>query len=153
MHTKITIHAAPERLFAWLAEPKNARHWFAQLRHEADGMPDPRMSADLARHRIHWSTEPAGEMVVTGRGEVSDLILTFRDGDHAPQPPREDESPDDGPTNAASALRSIKSHVEAADGGDPDMHTPGVVSREDVEEAEREIAEDPDSGGTPWRKE
>ncbi|HEY8612929.1 MAG TPA: hypothetical protein VIL69_16790 [Roseomonas sp.] len=149
MHAKITVHVSPDRLFAWLSEPGNARHWFAHLRHEADVLPDPGISTDGGSMTIHWTTAPAGEMIVTGRNDVADLSLTFAEGDHTPEPPAEEMSPDDAPTNAGNALRSIKSHVEAADGGDPDMHTPGVVSKEDVEEADREIADDPEHSGTP----
>jgi hypothetical protein len=152
MHAKITIHVGPERLFAWLAEPQNARFWFAHLRHEADVLPDPGLSADAGSRTVRWTTAPAGEMVVTGRGEVADLSLTFTEGGHVDEPPAEEMSPNDDPTNAGNALRSIKSHVEAADGGDPDMHTPGVVSREDVDEADREIAADPEHSGTPRRQ-
>jgi len=149
MHARITVHASPDRLFAWLAEPGNARHWFAQLRHAAEGMPDPGLKADPGAKSVRWSAAPAGEMAVTGTGEVSDLSLTFTEGDHAPEAPAEEESPDDPSTNAGNALRSVKSHVEAAEGGDPDLHTPGVVSKEDVAEADREIAADPGAGGTP----
>ncbi|MBB5693248.1 hypothetical protein [Muricoccus pecuniae] len=151
MHAKITVHASPERLFAWLSEPGNARHWFAHLRHAVEGLPDPGLKPDEDAMTIRWSTAPAGEMVVSGRGAVADLSLTFTEGDHEPEPPAEEMSPDDAPTNAGNALRSIKSHVEAAEGGDPDLHTPGIVSREDAEEAEREIEADPENSGTPLR--
>ncbi|SHJ16340.1 hypothetical protein SAMN02745194_01901 [Roseomonas rosea] len=151
MHAKITVHASPDRLFAWLSEKGNARHWYAHLRHDADVLPDPGMSVEAGANTIRWTMAPAGEMTVTGRGDVSDLSLTFAEEEHTPEPPAEEMSPDDGPTNAGNALRSIKSHVEAAEGGDPDMHTPGVVSREDVEEAEREIEADPEHSGTPRR--
>jgi len=149
MHAKITVHASPARLFAWLAEPGNARHWFAHLRHAAEELPDPGMTANSGAKLVRWSAAPAGEMAVTGHEEVSELSLTFKADGHAPEAPAEEESPDDDGTNAGNALRSIKSHVEAAEGGDPDLHTPGVVSREDVAEAEREIAADPGAGGTP----
>ncbi|MBP0447053.1 SRPBCC family protein [Roseomonas sp. SSH11] len=151
MHAKITVNASPDRLFAWLSDPANARHWFAHLRHEADVLPDPGLSAEQGSRTIRWSTAPAGEMVITGHGEVADLSLAFHEEEHEPEPPAEEMSPDDGPTNAGNALRSIKSHVEDAEGGDPDMHTPGVVSKEDVEEARREIAADPEHSGTPPR--
>lgn len=151
MHAKITIHASPDRVFGWLSDKAHARHWFAHLRHDADGMPDPEMSVEAPARAIRWTTAPAGAITVTGRGEVSDLALTFAEEEHSPEPPVEEQSPDDGPTNAGNALRSIKSHVENAEGGDPDMHTPGVVSREAVAEAEREIEADPEHSGTPRR--
>ncbi|WP_424137750.1 hypothetical protein [Roseomonas chloroacetimidivorans] len=151
MHTRITVHASPDRLFAWLSEPGNARHWFAHLRHEADGLPDPGLSADPGARIIRWTASPAGEMAVIGKGDVADLSLTFAGSAEERDEPHGDESPNDPTTNAASALRSIKSHVEAADGGDPDLHTLGVVSKEDVEEARREQEADPNSGGTPIR--
>ncbi|WP_458093637.1 hypothetical protein [Roseomonas sp. WA12] len=151
MHAKITVHTAPDRLLAWLSEPGNARFWFAHLRHEADSLPDAGVSADPSARTVRWTTAPAGEMVVTGSGQVAELSLTFAEGDHVPEPPAEEMSPDDAPTNAGNALRSIKSHLEAAEGGDPDLHTRGIVSREDAEEAQREIEEDPEHSGTPLR--
>jgi uncharacterized protein YndB with AHSA1/START domain len=143
MHAQIVVHTSPDRLFAWLADPAHARHWFAQLRHEADVMPDPGMTVNYELRTVSWTTTPAGEMQVSGEGETADLSLTFAERDDPPEIPTEDQSPDDAPTNAGNALRSIKSHVEAAEGGDPDMHTPGVVSMEEVEEANREIEADP----------
>ncbi|MFC0384957.1 hypothetical protein [Muricoccus vinaceus] len=155
MHAKITIHASPERLFAWLSEPRNARFWFAHLRHDADQVPDPGISADSKARTVRWTSAPAGEMAVTDPATrdagVADLSLTFAEGGHVDEPPVEEESPNDDATNAGNALRSIKSHVEAAEGGDPDMHTPGIVSREASAEADREIAEDPEHSGTPRR--
>jgi len=155
MHARITVHASPDRLLAWLSEPGNARHWFAQLRHEAEVLPDPGLSAEGAAEgsaggaarTLRWTAAPAGRMEVSGEGEVAELTLTFESGAHAPEAPAEEESPDDDATNAGNALRSIKSHVEAAEGGDPDLHLPGIVSREAVEEAARETAADPKSGG------
>ena len=151
MHAQITVHASPERLFAWLSEPGNARFWFAHLQHDADRVPDPGLSADAAARTLRWTAAPAGSMAVSGAGRAAALSLTFDEAAHAPEPAAEEESPDDGPTNAGNALRSIKSHVEAAEGGDPDLHLPGVVSKEAVAEAEREIAADPGHSGTPRR--
>lgn len=138
MHAKIGVNASPQRLLAWLAEPGNVRHWFAHLRHEADSMPEAGLTADPDAATVRWTAAPAGEMRVTGHGHASELSLTFTEEARPPEPPVEEDSPDDPPTNAGNALRSIKSHVEAAEGGDPDMHTPGIVSREQVEEAARE---------------
>ncbi|MBP0491950.1 SRPBCC family protein [Pararoseomonas indoligenes] len=151
MHAKITVHVSPDRLFAWLSDPKNVRHWFAHLRHEADVLPDAGMTADKGSRTIRWTTDPAGRIEVSGEGQVADISLTFEEGGRPHEAPAEEESPDDAPTNAGNALRSIKSHTEAVDGGDPDMHTPGVVSKEAVEEADREIAADPEHSGTPRR--
>ncbi|WP_426958343.1 hypothetical protein [Muricoccus radiodurans] len=139
MHAKIGINASPQRLFDWLAQGANARHWFAHLRHEADALPEVGVTADAGAMTVRWSAAPAGEMHVTGQGHASELSLTFTEDGHPPEAPAEEQSPDDPPTNAGNALRSIKSHVENAEGGDPDMHTPGIVSKEQVEEAAREM--------------
>ena len=156
MHAKITVHASPARLFAWLSDPANARFWFAHLRHDADRVPDPGLSADEGARVVRWTAAPAGEMAVTDPAThdagVADLSLTFAEGGHIDEPPVEEMSPNDDPTNAGNALRSIKSHVENAEGGDPDMHTPGIVSRQAVEEADRERAADREHSGTPHRR-
>ena len=143
MQTHIGINAAPEAVMDWLSEPGNARHWFAHLRHAAEHMPDVGLSADHGAMTVRWTAAPAGEMRVAGRGHASDLYLAFSDTGHVEEAPAEEMSPDDPATNAGNALRSIKSHVENAEGGDPDMHTPGIVSREDVAEMNRD--KDPDA--------
>ncbi|WP_376088072.1 hypothetical protein ACE7GA_15445 [Roseomonas sp. CCTCC AB2023176] len=138
MHAKIGINAAPQAVMNWLSRPENTRHWFAHLRHAAEEMPDVGLSADAGAMLVRWTAAPAGEMHVTGRGHASDLTLTFSDTGHVVEPPVEEMSPDDPQTNAGNALRSVKSHVENAEGGDPDMHTRGVVSKEEVEEMNRD---------------
>ena len=143
MQTHIGINAAPEAVMDWLSRPENARHWYAHLRHAAEGMPQVGLAADRGAMTVRWTAAPAGEMRVAGRGHVSDLFLTFADSGHVEEAPAEETSPDDPATNAGNALRSIKSHVERAEGGDPDMHTPGIVSREAVEEMR--LDRDPDA--------
>lgn len=137
MHTRIGINAPPEAVMEWLARPANARHWHAQLRHAAEDLPEIGLAADRAAGTIRWTAAPAGEMRVTPLGDASEVVLAFADTGHVEEPPVEETSPDDPATNGGNALRSIKSHVEGAGGGDPDLPMPGVVRQDEAEEAAR----------------
>ena len=138
MRTKIGINAPPGAVLDWLSDPGNARHWLAQIRHDADVLPEVELTADPSAMTVSWTNAPAGEMRVSGHGDASEVTLTFADSGHVEEAPVEEESPDDPPTNGANALRSIKSHVENVGGGDATLHVEGVASRQQVDEASRE---------------
>jgi len=122
MTAQIGVSAPPDRVFAWLSDPGNARHWLAQLRREAEGLPDPGLEADADARTLRWSASPAGEMRVSGEGESTEIHLALDRPGAATEAPPEADAEDDPDSGAEDALRSIKSHVENVGGGDPTTH-------------------------------
>lgn len=130
MSTQIGVHAPAKEVLDWLARPEHARHWLAQLRREADGLPqDVGLSREDEAGVVRWSAAPAGHFRVEDKGETAELFLLL-DAPYrsdAGDPPEADAA-DDPDSRAEDALRSIKSHVENMDGGDPTTHDPREVS-------------------------
>jgi uncharacterized protein YndB with AHSA1/START domain len=130
MHLQISIARPAAEVYAFLANPANLRHWLPQLRREESSLPAQGLHADAAARRVHWSFAPAGEWRVTEAEHVSTLHLSLS-ADTAPATdPTEAETPAEaGRHGAEAALHSLKSHLERAGGGDPDLHTPDTASR------------------------
>lgn len=121
MESRIGVNASPGRVFAFLRDPANARHWLAHLRHEADDLPDPGLEVDEAGASVRWTADPAGEMTVHPLDEAAEVRLAIRAGEAPSVDPTEDESPGAAAASGLdNALRSIKSHVEGVTGGDPE---------------------------------
>lgn len=130
MRSRIGVNAAPERVFAFLRDPANARHWLAHLRHEADGLPEPGLEADEGAMAVRWSAEPRGEMTVHPLDDAAEVRIAMRAEEAPSVDPTEDESPRAvAASGLDNALRSIKSHVEAAAGGDPEEPTADAPTR------------------------
>jgi hypothetical protein len=130
MQQSISIERPAEEVFAYLADPEQLRHWLPQLRREETDLPADGLEADSSAGRIRWQFDPAGEWQVTAGGGGTVLTLTLQ-RDTAPMvDPTEAETPEDAARYAAeAALQSLKSHLERAGGGDPDLHMPDVSAR------------------------
>lgn len=130
MELQITIARPAAEVFDFLADIENLRHWLPQLRREESSLPETGLEADAATRSLRWSFDPTGRWRVTGEGEVATLHLTL-DSDTAPaNDPTEEETPRDAAAHGAlAALHSLKSHLEHAGGGDPDLHMPDVPHR------------------------
>ena len=129
MDSSITIAAPAQVVLAWIADPKRLPDWLPDLRRERDGVL-PEDGLEMHANGIAWEFDPPGAMHVTGSGDVATLTLTLAGDTAAPSDPTERESPQDAAMNGiTAALRSIKSHIEAAGGGDPVLSTEGVPAQ------------------------
>ena len=130
MEQHITISRPADEVFAYLADPAHVPAWLTQLRREELHEPPPPLQVDAASRTIAWSADPEGEFRVAAVDGVTRLTLHLRSNVAAPADPTEDESPREAAGHAAmAALQSLKSHLEHADGGDPESPSPDVRSR------------------------
>ena len=122
MEQQITIARAAADVFAYVADPANLRDWVPQLRHDDADIPDGGLEADAAANTVRWSFRPAGSWRVSGEGAVATLHLHLDADTATPADPTEAETPAEAAEHGAeAALQSLKSHIERAGGGDPDM--------------------------------
>lgn len=130
MEQHITIARPAEAVFAYLADPANLTVWLPQLRRDETALPKGGLQADAAAHRLHWSFEPAGEWHVEGQGKLTTLRLHLKPSTAQPNDPTESETPEEALAHGMeAALQSLKSHLERAGGGDPDLHMPDADRR------------------------
>ncbi len=130
MEQRITIARPAAEVFAYLADPAHLRDWLPQLRREETDLPDTGLESDRAAGIVRWSFEPAGEWRVHGAEGVATLTLRLRRDTAPAADPTGPETPEDAARfSAVAALQSLKSHLEGAGGGDPDLRTADVPSR------------------------
>lgn len=126
MESSITIAQSAEVVFAFVADPRRAAHWVPQLMHAEMGAA-PELAVDRAAHTVRWRFAPAGEMRVEPAGQAATLHLRIDTDSAPPADPTEQETPASAAEHGVTAaLRSLKSHLEAAGGGDPDGGEPNV---------------------------
>lgn len=126
MQQSITIARPAAEVFAYLAEIGHWPEWLPQLRREETSLTDGTLAADAAAGTIRWSFDPAGEWRVKAAGQVTELTLTLDRDTATPSDPTERETPREALAHGMeAALQSLKSHLERAEGGDPDLHVPG----------------------------
>ncbi|MFZ6765310.1 MULTISPECIES: SRPBCC family protein [Acetobacterales] len=130
MEQKISIARPAAEVFAYLADPRHLRHWLPQLRREEGPLPQDGLRADAATGRLQWSFPPAGSWHVTGSGPIATLHLRLEVETAPAADPTERESPRAAAEHGLeAALQSVKSHLEQADGGDPDLRMPPAPAR------------------------
>ncbi len=130
MQQSISIERPAQEVFAYLTDPANLRHWLPHLRREESSLPAEGLQASPAEKRIRWQFDPEGEWHVAESGDATVLTLTTRRDTAQPADPTGPETPEDAARYAAeAALQSLKSHLEGAGGGDPDLHMPDAPSR------------------------
>ena len=130
MEQQITVARSAAEVFAYLADPAHVRDWLPHLRREGTDLPSTGLEADRATGVVRWSFEPAGEWRVHGVEGVTTLTLHLRRDTAPAADPTGPETPEDAARfSAAAALQSLKSHLEGAGGGDPDLRTADVPSR------------------------
>ena len=130
MEQKTTIARAAADVFAYLADPAHLRDWLPQLRREETDLPDTGLESDRAAGTVRWSFDPAGEWLVHETEGVTRLTLQLQRDTAPAADPTGPETPEDAARfSAEAALQSLKSHLEGAGGGDPDLRTADVPSR------------------------
>jgi len=130
MEQRITIDRPAAEVFAYLADPTHLRVWLPQLRREETDLPDTGLESDRAAGAVRWSFEPAGEWRVQEAEGVTTLTLRLRRDTAPAADPTGPETPEDAARfSAEAALQSLKSHLEGAGGGDPDLRTADAPSR------------------------
>ncbi len=130
MEQQITIARPADAVFAYLADPAHLRDWLPQLRREETDLPDTGLESDRDAGTVRWSFEPAGEWRVHGTEGVTTLTLRLRRDTAPAAVPTGPETPEDAARfSAMAALQSLKSHLEGAGGGDPDLRTADAPSR------------------------
>ena len=130
MEQRITIARPATEVFAYLADPAHLRHWLPQLRREETDLPDSGLECDRAAGTLRWSFDPAGEWQVHGTEGVTTLTLRLQRDTAPAADPTGPETPEDAARfSAEAALQSLKSHLEGAGGGDPDLRTADAPSR------------------------
>ena len=130
MEQQITIARPAAAVFAYLAEPRNLQAWLPQLRRDETPMPREGLEGDAAQGRLHWSFEPAGEWHIEDHGKLTVLRLAITARGARPNDPTERETPAQALEHGMeAALQSIKSHLEGAGGGDPDLRMPDADHR------------------------
>lgn len=130
MDQKITIARPAAEVFDYLADHRHLRHWLPHLRREEGPLPESGLEADRNALSLAWSFAPAGRWQITGEGSISTLCLHL-DAEFAQAvDPTEDENPHAAALHGAeAALQSLKSHIEQAEGGDPDLRMPPASQR------------------------
>ncbi len=130
MEQQITIARSAAEVFAYLADPAHLRDWLPQLRREETDLPSTGVEADSAAGVVRWSFEPAGEWRVHETEGVTTLTLWLHRDTAPAADPTGPETPEDAARfSAEAALQSLKSHIEEAGGGDPDLRTADAPSR------------------------
>jgi hypothetical protein len=130
MEQQITIARPAAEVFAYLADPSHLRDWLPQLRREETELPDTGLESDFGAGTVRWSFDPAGEWQVHGTDELTTLTLRLQRDTAPAADPTGPETPEDAARfSAEAALQSLKSHLERAGGGDPDLRTADVPSR------------------------
>lgn len=130
MQQTITIARPPAEVFAYVADPAHLRDWLPQLRREESSLPDQGLTADTATHTVSWSFAPEGRWQVEGVDGLTRLHLSLHSETARPTDPTERETPHDALAHGMeAALQSLKSHIERAGGGDPDLRMPDISER------------------------
>jgi uncharacterized protein YndB with AHSA1/START domain len=130
MEQQITIARPADEVFAYLANLDHLRDWLPHLRREETELPDTGLESDRAAGTVRWSFDPAGEWRVHETEGVTTLTLHLQRDIAPAADPTEPETPEDAARlSAQAALQSLKSHLERAGGGDPDLHVADVPSR------------------------
>ena len=130
MEQQITIARPADEVFAYLADLAHLRDWLPQLRREETNLPESGLESDRAAGTVRWSFDPAGEWRVHGTEGVTRLTLHLQRDTAPAADPTGPETPEDAARfSAEAALQSLKSHLERAGGGDPDLRTADVPSR------------------------
>ncbi|MDQ1077526.1 SRPBCC family protein [Pseudoroseomonas cervicalis] len=130
MEQHITIARPAAAVLAWLADPEHLEAWLPQLRREEGPLPREGLQADRATGRIRWAFDPAGEWQAEEVSGVTRLTLRVQRDAMRPADPTEPETPAEAVRHGMeAALHSVKSHVEQAGGGDPDLPMPGTPNR------------------------
>ncbi|ONG54062.1 hypothetical protein BKE38_10885 [Pseudoroseomonas deserti] len=130
MEQQITIARPAATVFAYLADPKNLQVWLPQLRRDETALPREGLEGDAAAGRLRWSFDPAGEWRVEEHGKLTVLRLVITASGARPNDPTERETPAQALAHGMeAALQSLKSHLEQADGGDPELRMPDADHR------------------------
>lgn len=123
MDQKISIARPADEVFAYLADPSHLGDWLPQLRREESLLPEGGLQADRQGRSIRWSFDPPGEWHVAGDSHGAVLTLRLERTTAPAVDPTTRETPQQAAANSAeAALQSLKSHLEHAGGGDPDLH-------------------------------
>ncbi len=97
------------------------------MRREQTELPTAGLQSDQPSGIVRWTFPPAGEWQVEAEGEVTRLTLRLHRTTAPPVDPTAPESPREAAHfSAMAALHSLKSHLEDAGGGDPDLHSANV---------------------------
>ncbi|WP_040614350.1 SRPBCC family protein [Teichococcus cervicalis] len=130
MEHHITIARPAAVVLAWLADPAHLGAWLPQLRREEGPLPREGLRPDPQGGRIAWGFEPPGEWRAEESGGVTRLTLRVQRDAMRPADPTEPESPEEAVRHGMeAALHSVKSQVERAGGGDPDLPMPDAPGR------------------------
>ncbi len=130
MEQQITIARPATEVFAYLADPTHLCDWLTHLRREETELPGDGLESDHAAGTVRWSFDPAGEWRVQEIEGVTRLTLHLERDTALAADPTGPETPEDAARfSAEAALQSLKSHLEGAGGGDPDLRTGDVSSR------------------------
>ncbi|MCW8086104.1 SRPBCC family protein [Sabulicella glaciei] len=130
MEQQITIARPAPEVFAYLADPAHLRDWLTHLRRDDTELPEGGLESDRSAGTVRWSFDPAGEWRVQEVDGVTRLILHLQRDTAPAADPTGPETPEDAARfSAEAALQSLKSHLERAGGGDPDLRTADVSSR------------------------
>ncbi|TDH63302.1 SRPBCC family protein [Dankookia rubra] len=130
MEQQITIARPAAEVFTYLADPAHLHDWLPQLRREETNLPESGLESDSAAGTVCWSFDPDGEWKVQETEGVTRLTLQLQRDTAPAADPTGPETPEDAARfSAEAALQSLKSHIERAGGGDPDLRTADVPSR------------------------
>lgn len=130
MEYRITIARPAGEVFAFLADPAHIRHWLPQLRRDDTALPHGGLQADQEAGRISWPFQPECTWHIAAVEDVTELVLAMdRTRPLAPDSTGPETSAERTAHAALAALQSVKSHVEAAAGGDPTLPMSGIPSR------------------------
>ncbi|MFC3126491.1 SRPBCC family protein [Pseudoroseomonas globiformis] len=128
MEQAITISRPPAEVLDYLADPAHIPDWLPQLRREEGNIPQGGLHRQDGK--VSWDFEPRGEWHVTAAGQDTRLTLRLDKDVAIAADPTEPETPREAALHAAeAALQSLKSHLERAGGGDPDLRIPDAPSR------------------------
>ncbi|WP_159997280.1 SRPBCC family protein [Roseomonas sp. 18066] len=130
MEQHITIARPAAAVFAYLAKAENMQVWLPQLRRDETSLPRAGLDGDAAAGRLRWSFDPAGEWQVEDHGKLTVLRLLITARSVRPNDPTERETPEQALAHGMeAALQSLKSHLEQAGGGDPELPMPDADQR------------------------
>ncbi|APT58066.1 SRPBCC family protein [Roseomonas gilardii] len=130
MDQKISIQRPVEEVFAYVADTAHIPHWVPQLRRDDGNLPGSGLTVDEGARTIRWDFDPPGEWRVAGKGESAVLHLHVDAAAALPSDPTEEETPQEALAHGMeAALQSLKSHLEGADGGDPEEPSNDAPSR------------------------